>query len=64
VKCCLNVRLCVGNDSDVSSAYRRLSLNLVSVPRSPSFRSLVGKCEIAIIASSNMCVLTVVAISL
>jgi hypothetical protein len=64
VKCCLDVRLCVGNDGDVSSTYRRLSLDLVSVPRSPSFRSLVGKCEIAIIAGSNMCVLAVVAISL
>jgi hypothetical protein len=64
VKCCLDVRLCVGDDGDVSGACRRLSLDLVSVPRSPSFRSLVGKCEIAIIASSNMCVLAVVAISL
>jgi hypothetical protein len=63
VKCCLNVRLCIGNDSDVSSAYRRLSLNLVSVPRSLSFRSLIGKCKIAIITSSNMCVLAVVIIS-
>jgi hypothetical protein len=53
----------VGDDGDVSGACRRLSLDLVSVPRSPSFRSLVGKCEIAIIASSNMCVLAVVAIS-
>jgi hypothetical protein len=53
----------VGNDSDVSSACRRLSLNLVGVPCSPSFRSLVGKCKIAIIAGSDMCVLAVVAVS-
>jgi hypothetical protein len=54
----------VGDDGDVSGACRCLSLDLVGVPRSPSFRSLVGKCKIAIIAGSNMCVLAVVVISL
>jgi hypothetical protein len=53
----------VGDDSDVSSACRRLSLNLVGVPRSLFISGFVGKCELAIIAGSNMCVLAVVAVS-
>jgi hypothetical protein len=63
VECSLNVRLCIGNDSDVSSACRRLSVNLVSVPRSPFISSFVGECKLAIVASSDVCVLAVVAIS-
>jgi hypothetical protein len=54
----------VGDDGDVSSACRRLSLNLVSVSRSLFISGFVGKCEPAVVASSNMCVLAVVAVSL
>jgi hypothetical protein len=62
-ECSLDIRLCVGDDGEVSGACRRLSLDLVSVPCSLSFRSLVGKCKIAIIADSDMCVLAMVAVS-
>ena len=64
VKCALDVWFFVGDDGDVSGPCRRLSLDLVSVLRSLCFRSLIGKCLIAIIASSNMCVLAVIVVSL
>jgi hypothetical protein len=54
----------MGNDGDVSSACRRLSLDLVSVPRSLFISGFVGICEPAIVASSDMCVFAVVAVSL
>jgi hypothetical protein len=41
----------IGNNSNISSAYRRLSLNLISVSRSLSFRSLIEKYKIAIITN-------------
>jgi hypothetical protein len=52
----------VGDDGDVSDACRRLSLDLVGVPRSPFVSGFVRKCELAVIASSNVCVLAVDAV--
>jgi hypothetical protein len=63
VKCSLDVRLCVGDDGDVSSACRPLSLDLVGVPRSPIVSCFVGKCDPAVVAGSNVCVVAVVAVS-
>ena len=62
-KCSLDVRLCVGDDGDVSSACRRFGLDLLGVSRSPFISGFVGKCEPAIVAGSDMCVLAVVAVS-
>jgi hypothetical protein len=61
VKCSLDVRLFVGDDGDVGGACRRLSL--LGVLCSPLLRSLIGKCEITIIAGSDMCVFAVYAVS-
>jgi hypothetical protein len=60
----VNFRFCLGNDSNVSDTYRRLSLNLISVPRLLFVSSFVRKCKLAVIASSNMCVLAVDAVIL
>jgi hypothetical protein len=52
----------VGDDGDVSGACRRLSLDLVSVSRSLFISGFVRKCEPTVVASSNMCVLALVAV--
>ena len=62
-KCTLDVWFFMGDNGYVSGDCRRLSLDFLSIPRSPFISSFIGKYKLVIITSSNIYILIVVIVS-